>query len=164
MDTFTAVPRIRRFVVTVVDQEKLPAFYESTDINEPIPTKTQILIGYEKGPGCPATIVMEVDGIETEYETLLPNREELGTEETPGTLTTNEYYDKLRRANMLLRRNLLLAVIRGLDLESANVLANEDAQGNTMLIQLGWIPDRSVPAEKEEENKEEGEGVTGESS
>lgn len=160
MDTFTAIPVIQRFPLTVVDEEKLPDFYASENIDEPIPTKTQIFVGYEKGPGTPVPVQIEVDRISTEYADNLP------TDDDETNLTPNEYADKWRRVNMLLRRNLLLAVIRGLSVESANILAHEDSKGREILARLGWIsaPNETVASdESATENKAEGEVETGES-
>lgn len=159
MDTFTAIPSFQRFPIKIVDQERLHDWMESEEIDQPIPTVTKIFVGYEKGSGTPVPVQIEVDQIETEYIENLP------TDEESKTLSASQYADKWRRVNMLLRRNLLLAVIRGLDPDSANMLAHEDAQGREILERLGWITRRPLEQEqeqeqepeKESENKTEGE-------
>lgn len=163
MDTFTAVPTIRRFVLKTVDAEKLEDFYNSEDINAEIPTKTEICVAFEQGSGCPVPIQIEVDRIRVEY------RSEIPTDQDRDSMTLEEYLNKWRRVNYLLRRNLLLAIVRNLDPESANVLAAEDADGARILFRTGWIdvdPDEvEAPptVEEESENPPEGEVVeTGE--
>jgi hypothetical protein len=166
MDTFSAVPSIQRFPITVIDFEKLEEFYASEDLDAKIPTVTKIFVGYEKGSGLPVPVQIEVDRIEQEYLENLPTEEEQ-KQIADGSGSVGEYLNKWRRVNMLLRRNLLLAVIRGLDTESANLLAQEGAQGREILVRLGFIVQSADEEKLEEsttgtENKKEGEGETGE--
>lgn len=160
MDTFTAIPSIVRLPISVIDKTRYDEWLASDDLDSTPPTITQIYVGYSKGAGCPVPVQIEVDGIETEYEAQIPTPEERGEN---SSLSINELVDKWRRANFLLRRNLLLAVIKNLDPDDANVLANEAGGGREILIKLGWV---SAPEEEQQitvENKEEGEDETGES-
>lgn len=162
METFTAIPSIRRFPLTVVDVEKLDAWMASDDVDAPIPTITKIFVGYERGPGTPVPVQIEVDQLDAEHQGQIP------TDEDRTNLSIAEYLNKWRRANMLLRRNLLQAVVRNLDVESANALAkDDDGPGFQLLVQLGWLEPKATDDDAESENKEEGEATavdeTGES-
>lgn len=151
MDTYSAVPLFQRLPIRIIDREKFDDWMKS-DFSEPMPTIVKVFIGYEKGPGTPTPVAIEVDRIETEYAQNTP------TEEDEKTLDAYEYTDKWRRVNMILRRNLLCAVIRGLDIEDANILATEDdGPGRQILVNLGWLQKREITTEEVEENKEEGE-------
>lgn len=159
MDTvFNAVPRIQRIPLRVIDVEAIDP--NNTEVEE-TPTKTQIFIGYEKGPGCPVPIALEVDRIQDEYEEEYPSSEERTT------MGLSKYVTRARRANTLLRRNLLLAVIRDLDITQADILAATDDDGNgegvRILRRLGWM-DTPIETETDTEtdtatveNTEEGE-------
>lgn len=155
MDSYTAIPDITRMPIEVVDQEKLAEWYDNPNLDAPVPTITKIFVCYGKGPGTPVPIQIEVDKVETEYVDNLPD------DADREKLTPAQYYDKSRRVDMLLRRNLLLAVIKGMDADSANVLAKEDnGKGREILVKLGWLMERSLD-KTESENEQEGEGVTG---
>lgn len=149
MDTYTAIPDITRMPIKVLDLERYDEWLESPDLDAPVPMITRIFVVYGKGPGTPVPIQMEVDQIEAEYSNNIP------TDEDRESMSANEYLNKWRRVNMLLRRNLLLAVIRGLDQESANVLAAEDENGNgegrRILEQRGWIESREELRKRLEE-------------
>jgi hypothetical protein len=163
VDTFTAIPSFRRVPINVIDKIRIDEWMNSPLPEEgeeetPIPTITQIFIVYTKGPGTPVPVQIEVDRIETEYSQSLPS------DEDEKNLTTFEYSDKWRRVNMLLRRNLLLAVVDKLDVDDANVLAQaDDGEGRIILERAGWLTKRILEENKDVENKEEGEDVTGES-
>lgn len=161
MDTFSAVPAFRRLPITIIDRAKYSEWLNSPiEANEPVPTITEIFIGYEKGGSTPTTVQIEVDKIDTEYTQNLP------TEEDQATMTQFELGDKWRRVNILLRRNLLLAVIRGLDVDDASNMATDKpdgslGDGHKILIMLGWLEPRPLDNQEAEEtvveNKEEGE-------
>lgn len=163
MDTFSAVPAFRRLPITIIDRSRYNEWLNSPiEQNLPVPTITEIFIGYEKGGSTPTTVQVEVDKVDTEYSQNLP------TDEEQKTLTPFELGDKWRRLNMLLRRNLLLAVIRGLDVDDASNLATDKpdgslGDGHKILVMLGWLESRpldkeeEVESEHDMENKEEGE-------
>lgn len=155
MDTFAASPAFFRVPIEVLDLERVKEWEQSEDLTAPPPTKVQIFVVYIKGPGTPVPVQIEVDNIETEYAAEVP------TEEDYNTLSANQYSDKWRRCNMLLRRNLLLAIVRGLDPDSANILAHEDNKdGRELLVRGGWIAPRpELETDEVVENKEEGEEV-----
>lgn len=155
MDTFTAIPSITRLPITILDTEKYQEWLNSPDFDAPVPTKVQVFLCYRKDNGAiPVPVQIEIDRIDTEYT---QERPELDAEVTP------ELIDKWRRVNMALRRNLLLAVVRGLGEDDANILATETmGEGHKLLIKLGWLPDRTNEDVEETENKEEGEGEIGE--
>lgn len=167
MDTYSAVPSFQRLPIRIIDKTKLEDWMNSPiENNEPIPTIVKIFVGYEKGDGCPVPVAVEVDRIETEYTLNQPSAEEINT------LSAMEFNDKWRRVNMLLRRNLLLAVIRDFEPDDANHLAtDEEGPGYQILVRLGWLESneaiaerrrqRELESESETENKEEGEAETG---
>lgn len=161
MDTFTATPSIVRLPITVLDVEKYEDWMQNGDLESPPPTITRLFVCYEKGPGTPVPVQIEIDQIEQEYTDHSP------TDEDFANLSAAEYVTKWRRVNMLLRRNMLLNVVRGLDPDSANVLAHEDGAGREILQRLGWIqlPEEAEKAEIDVKENAEGEGnsETGES-
>lgn len=135
---FTAVPDIMRVPLKVLDVEKYDEWLTNEDLDAPIPMITRIFVVYCKGPGTPVPIQIEIDRIETEYEEALPTTEEATT------LSAFQYVDKHSRVDMLLRRNLLLAVVKGLDSDSANVLAQKiDGDGHELLRRAGWLRTRA---------------------
>lgn len=153
-----------RMPITVLDMEKYGEWLQSeiTENDKP-PTITQIFVVWTKGPGTPVPVQIEVDQIETEYTQNQP------TEADRENLTVLEYYDKWRRVNMLLRRNLLSAVVNGLGMDNANYLASDDdGPGRKILEKAGWLAVREeMPVDETEdestENEKEGEGEIGES-
>lgn len=159
VEVFTAVPSETRLVLNVVDESRYSDWLASENLDEPIPTVSKIFVMYAKGPGCPVPVQIEIDQIETDYIAACP------TEEDEKTLTMNQIADKYRRANLLLRRNLLLATVKGLDIDSANAMCADGAGGREILVSRGWLAEQPTQAETESdsENKEEGEDVTGES-
>jgi hypothetical protein len=164
MDSFTAIPGIRRLPITIIDKEKYDEWLNSPDLDAPVPTKVQVFVCYEKGPGTPVPVQIEIDKIDTEYSLNIP------TEASTEGISWQERADMWRKVNMSLRRNLLLAVVRGLDVDDANVLATSDennGEGYKILCVLGWLTPREEPTQEEEqesvaEHEEEGEDVTGE--
>lgn len=155
MDTYTAVPRIQRIVVKSLDLTKFDI--ETAELDEKgdviLPTITKIYIGYESGVGCPVIVAMEVARIEAEYRENYPSLEDREV------ISTAEYLMKARRANHLLRRNLLCHVVKDLPQEDADVLCNDDADGLKILVRLGYMSDPdAVDNEVETEEEETAEG------
>lgn len=164
MDTFTAIPRFQRLPIRVLNLEKYDEWLNSDPaLNLEMPFITKIFIVYEKGIGCPVPVQIEVDQLDVDYRAAIP------TDEERETLSSVEYITKWRRANTLLRRNLMLAVVKGMDMESANILASEDDNGNSEARRIaeltGWMTPRELDNDNDEEAKSdnEGEAVTGES-
>lgn len=151
MDTFTAVPSIMRLPITVIDREKYAEWLESEDltVDSNPPTVTKIFIAYAKGPGTPVPVQIEVDKLTSEYVRQAP------TEQDRIEMDALDYYDKANRSAMLFRRNLLLAVVRGLDPDDANVLAHDENAGRLILERLGYL--RSQAELEAEANESEGE-------
>ena len=161
MDTFTAIPSFIRMPITVLDMEKYGEWLQSdiTEDDKP-PMMTRIFIVWTKGPGTPVPVQIEVDQIETEYTQNQP------TEADSENMSVLEYYDKWRRVNMLLRRNLLSTVVEGLGMDNANYLAADDeGDGRKILEKAGWVQKREEVTEvtEDSENEKEGEGEIGES-
>ena len=151
LDIFSAVPSFRRLAINVLDIEKLDEWLQSNtdDAGQP-PRITKVFLAYEKGPGTPVPVQIEVDKIDTEYHLNRP------TDEESTSLSIFEYADKWRRVNMLLRRNLLLAVVRNLDPDDANILATDpDGEGYRILVQLGYLDERIPIADQTETETEE---------
>lgn len=104
--------------------------------------ETVSLAGYRRGPGCPISVEIEVEGAWAEWSEESPTDEERGDPNAdppvPGTLTGHRYIAKLMRAERLLRRNLLCAVLPGLSPEMADVLAADAGPWEDILVELGW--------------------------
>jgi hypothetical protein len=155
--TFSAIPITKTFEIEVLEGDK--------------PVK-QKFVGYVKGPGCPVPVVIETEQIWAEYEENYPTIEERtkALERANEGLGIQGYMSKIRRADFLLRRDLLCAVFVGMSTEIADVLAgNED--GAFLLNDgegLGWFvttePETTEDGEAESKATEEGEvaGVDGE--
>ena len=173
VDTYSAIPSIRRIVLKVLDPTVELAVDEA-NLNSPLPTINKIFIAYERGLGCPVPIAMEVDRIFEEYQSELPTPEQrmaaleaAQSEENPDYSALNLYVRKQRRANVLLRRNLLSTVIKQLDLDDANNMLDPEGNGpgEELLFDLGWLERPEATNENENENVEneqEGEDETGE--
>lgn len=157
METFDAIPRFVKSRVRIVDPALDLEAWASSDTEE-LPTKIQTVVMYRRGPGCPVPVELEVDRILTEYNKEYPDRSLIGTE-----YTLNEYVDKVRRVNTLLRRNLLLAVSHKLDMELANILAHDDSHGRELLVRAEWLGEVEESTVNAAENKTEGNDETGES-
>lgn len=153
METFSAVPSFIRMPITVLDREKLEDWIENGALDSSPPTITKIFIVYTQGPGTPVPVQFEVDKIEDEYQDQIP------TTEDQTNLTAREYIAKWRRANTLLRRNLLLAICPKLDPDDANILAHEDPKtlscfGRIILERAGWIAPQTTDETTDEEEVE----------
>lgn len=118
----------------------------SETITYPIETddgETVTLAGYRRGPGCPITIEIEVEGAWAEWS------EDSPTDEDRAALTSHRYLAKTMRAERLLRRNLLCAVIPGLDQRVADVVAADGGPWEGILAELGWWQKAGDSAEGE---------------
>jgi hypothetical protein len=106
---------------------------------------TQDLVAYVKGPACPISVLIEADEAINEWEENFP------TDEDRKTLKPRQWLAKHNRAERILRRDLLCAVIPGLTPDHAGVLAADDGEWQTLLIELGWwaAPDE-MPAEDDD--------------
>lgn len=126
--------------------------------------ETVALAGYRKGPGCPLPILIEVDEALATVEENEPTAEEAGTPRIdngpgrdptpaiPGTLSPRRYLSKLMFAERTLRRMMLQAVIPGLTVEDANVMASDEGPWKDILIELGWRqPDDVIEAAAEDD-------------
>lgn len=150
-----------RLPITVLDVEKYHSWLndESLTVDSNPPMITKVFVAYSKGPGTPVPVQIEIDQIITEYLGLVP------TDTDKETLSDNQYYDKSNRANMLFRRNMLLAVVRGMDEDSANVLAHDSGAGRVILERLGYlrpeedteVEDNDDMGEDQKQNSETGE-------
>ena len=120
--TFRAIPTFLRFPIEILDRE--------SEIEDA--TITRIFKVYTKGNGTPTPIVIETDRVFEEYEDNYPSDEEYTALSIPAKLA------RTRRANLLMRRDLLCIVIEDFDIEDANVLANS-AEGEDLLIKAGWL-------------------------
>ena len=148
MAKFTAIPkRIRLSIDCLSDDGET--------------TETREFWGYVAGPGSPDPIVIEVDNINDEYDENYP------TVENRNDMSDMRYLARARRANLLRYRDLLLAVIPGLQEVDANTLASPESDGLKILEELGYykpaVFDPNDNTESESENKEEGEDETGKS-
>lgn len=164
METFSIVPSFKKFRVSVPD----PNFdYNSEEwLNseaEEVPLVKKALILYCKGAGCPVPVEFEVDKLQTEYIREYPDRSNIGQGLQFADL--NEYADAVRRVNTLLWRNMLLAIAKpgNLDINEANILANESNAGRELLVRTGWLGEPVPFTVEDAENKTEGNDETGES-
>lgn len=166
-DTFDAVVRFVKFRVRIIDPNfDIDKWYTSIDENEPegeaeLPTIVTPVVLYVNGPGCPVPISFEVSKIFLEYDKEYPAIGDIGTLYA----SVEEYNEKRRRVTTLLRRNMLLAISPKMDIEVANILANDNSSGRTMLVRAGWLPEiePDVVEDNDEENKTDPNSVeTGE--
>lgn len=104
--------------------------------------ETVTLAGYVKGPGCPIDVLIAYDEAVADAEDEYPSADERET------LRPSRYHARLMRADRILRRGLLQAVIPGLDMDTANLLASDDGPWNAILTELGWWD--TAPAETSE--------------
>lgn len=90
---------------------------------------------YMRGPGCPVPVVIEADRLFAEYEQNFPR-----TDDDEGNVTANaEYLHRAHRAELLLRRDLLMVISRPiLSVEIADLLANAD-EGVEVLRATEWF-------------------------
>lgn len=105
--------------------------------------KVVALKGYQKGPGCPLTVLIEVDEALATLAENEPTDDERPTfhddgSVTAGALSLRRYTAKAQYAERTLRRMMLQAVIPGLTVEQANVLGSDDGPWRDMLVELGW--------------------------
>lgn len=135
--------------------------------------ETVILDGYMKA-GCPIDVAIAYDEALVESEAEQPTAAERGSPgdptadppvpPTPGTISVQAYYTKLMRAERMLRRALLCAVIPGLaannDFRAANVLAADDGPYEQILVELGWWTRVTAPADEGVGPEAGGEAVT----
>lgn len=113
--------------------------------------ETVSLAGYVKGAGCPIGVEIDVEGAWAEWS------EDVPTDEDRAALTSRRYFAKMMRAERMLRRNLLCAVIPGLSKETAELLAVDDGPWEGILAELGWWQKTEQP-----EETAEGEAAAGE--
>lgn len=106
--------------------------------------ETVSLAGYKRGPGCPISVEIEVEGAWAEWS------EDTPTADERSSLTPHRYLAKTMRAERMLRRNLLLAALPGLDQTVADVLSNDGGPWESILVDLGWWqPTEATPDEGE---------------
>jgi hypothetical protein len=166
VETFSIVPSFKKFRVTVPDPNFDYNNEEWLNSEDDVSTVTKALILYCKGAGCPVPVEFEVDKLQTEYIREYPDRSNIGQGLQYADL--NEYADEVRRVNTLLWRNMLLAIAKpgSLDVNEANILANESNAGRELLVRTGWLGEPvpfTVNTNEDAENKTEGNDETGES-
>lgn len=115
------------------------------------------LKGYQKGPGCPLTVLIEVDEALATLAENEPTDDERPTfhddgSVTAGALSLRRYTAKAQYAERTLRRMMLQAVVPGLTVEQANVLGSDDGPWRDMLVELGWRRPDDEPAEQPAED------------
>jgi len=93
---------------------------------------TTSLAGYRRGPGCPISVEIEVEGAYAEYS------EDRPPADAETEMTTERYVAASMRAARLLRRNLLLAVVPGLDRAAADLFASDGGPWESILVELDW--------------------------
>ena len=94
--------------------------------------KTVMLAGYHKGATCPVPVAIEVDRAWEEWEASQPTEDERESMRPRALLT------RVNMVTRVLRRELLIAVIPGLEMDAANVLAADDGAWESILAELGW--------------------------
>lgn len=113
------------------------------------------LKGYQKGPGCPLTVLIEVDEALATLAENEPTDDERPTfhddgSVTAGALSLRRYTAKAQYAERTLRRMMLQAVVPGLTVEQANVLGSDDGPWRDMLVELGWRRPDDEPREDDD--------------
>lgn len=116
--------------------------------------ETVMLAGYHKGPTCPVPVNIEVDAAFEVWEAAQPTPDERKA------MKPRAFIAQANRAELIWRRDMLCAVIPGLEHDEANVLAAEGGQWEAILVELGWQdaapaqskgdadPEATAPAEK----------------
>jgi hypothetical protein len=94
--------------------------------------ETVTLAGYRRGAGCPISVEIEVESAWAEWSEDSPSGQQ------QAELTTHRYLAATMRAERLLRRNLLLAVLPGLEQKAADMLAVDQGPWESILVELGW--------------------------
>lgn len=94
--------------------------------------ETVALAGYCKGPTCPVPVAIEVERAWAEWEAASP------TAQDAAAMKPHAYLSAMNAAERMLRRDILAAVIPGLDMDAANVLAADEGEWETILSELGW--------------------------
>jgi len=112
--------------------------------------ETVALAGYHKGPTCPVPVAIEVEAAWASWEAARPTADDLAS------MKPHAYLAAVNVAERLLRRDLLTAVIPGLEMDQANVLAADGGAWEATLGELGWWdvvadedadPEATAPAE-----------------
>ena len=94
--------------------------------------ETVALAGYCKGPSCPVPVAIEVERAWAEWEAAQPDAN------ASASMKPHAYLAAINAAERMLRRELLIAAIPGLDMDAANVLAADDGEWESILAELGW--------------------------
>jgi len=94
--------------------------------------ETLALAGYIKGPSCPVPVSIEIERAWAEWEAGQPSVEERDA------MNPHAYLATMNAAERILRRDLLMAAIPGLDADQANVLAADGGEWESILGELGW--------------------------
>lgn len=90
------------------------------------------LAAYPKGAGCPISVLIDVEEAHAEWNETIPGDDERTA------MKPRRYIARLNRAELILRRDILCAVIPGLTPEQAGVLATEGGPWRDVLVSLGW--------------------------
>ena len=139
---FTAIPKYIKIAIEILDVTK-----------DDDSTVTEVFKIYTKGPGCPVPIVIETDNIYADYEENYPN------EGQRKELNTDRYLAAARRANLLMYRDMLVAISEpNIPMDAANSLANDEVhQAGLKILQLAGWREEIAPIAKTEGDKTEGE-------
>jgi len=104
--------------------------------------ETVALAGYHKGPTCPIPVAIEVDAAYETWESAQPTPEERQK------LKPRAFLALANRTELVFRRDLLCAVIPGLEMDAANALCCDGGQYEQILTELGWL---DAPAAADED-------------
>lgn len=119
--------------VTALGARRLRVTYDTITYTVETPDgETVTLAGYTRGSGCPISVEIDVEGAWAEWS------EDTASEDDRATLTSHRYLAKTMRAERMLRRNLLCAVVPGLAQAAADVLSNDGGPWEDVLTELGW--------------------------
>lgn len=118
--------------------------FEFPERGDPEKTFIQNLVGYVRGPGCPVPIMIETEQAWAIWEEGRPSEAELRD-------ASLSKMAEVVAAERVLRRELLCAVLPGLEPDEANYLCNDDGPWREILSELGWW---SSPTEADDDTGE----------
>lgn len=116
-----------------------------------------VLRGYVLGPRCPGTVKARVAGVSQDYASTTS----VSVTHDDGTTTDEFHHDE--GAWRAYHRDLLLAVVVGLEEVEADTLSGETERAQQPLRYLGWLPPLDGDAEQEDDDADDPEVVGGRS-
>jgi hypothetical protein len=142
--------------IPITSRRRLHAVPQTKEYEIERGDETVVLLGY-KNASCPISVSIEVQAAVDDYvaatSTLMQTiKMPDGTQQQrlkPGTRTVDLTAPALRR-----RQAMLCAVLRGLTEGEAEVMAADDGEGESILIELGWWKAPDAEADEADDDPE----------